>query len=138
MRLAVCAAFGLVAADGQAGSLSDTVRKIKPSIVGVGTYQATRRPPAQLRGTGFVVGDGHHVITNAHVLPATTNREKREQLAVFVGKGPKSKVVRARRVAEDKDHDLAVLKIEFNVDKQLSSNRSLRHAKLDYNRLAGR
>jgi len=110
--LAVCAAFVLVAADLQAGVLSNTVRKIKPSIVGVGTYQATRRPPAQLRGTGFVVGDGHHVVTNAHVLPATTNREKHEQFAVFVGQGSKAKVVRARRVAEDKDYDLAVLKID--------------------------
>ncbi len=101
----------LVAAGAQADVLSNTVRKIKPSIVGVGTYQETRRPPAQLRGTGFVVGDGHHVITNAHVLPGTTNREKHEQLAVFVGRGSKAKVIRAERVAEDKDYDLAVLKV---------------------------
>ena len=49
--------------------LVDTIARVKPSIVGVGTVQKTRRPPSILRGTGFVVADGRHVITNAHVIP---------------------------------------------------------------------
>jgi len=49
--------------------LVNTIAIAKPSIVGVGTVQKTRRPPNILRGTGFVVADGLHVITNAHIIP---------------------------------------------------------------------
>jgi len=37
--------------------LPDTVDAIRASVVAVGTYQTTRRPPSVFRGTGFVVGD---------------------------------------------------------------------------------
>jgi S1-C subfamily serine protease len=92
-------------------ALPDTVDKIKPAIVAVGTYQKTRRPPAIFRGTGFVVTDGLHVVTNAHVLPDKIDTEKREFVAVFAGKGEVSDVREATQVAYDPDHDLAVLKI---------------------------
>ena len=39
----------------QAGSLPDTVDRIRGAVVAVGSYQATRRPPATFRGTGFAV-----------------------------------------------------------------------------------
>lgn len=45
-----------------AAALPDAIERVKPSIVGVGTVQHTRRPPSEFRGTGFVVGDGRHVI----------------------------------------------------------------------------
>jgi hypothetical protein len=35
----------------------------------VGTYNATDNPRFGFRGSGFVVGDGNLLITNAHVLP---------------------------------------------------------------------
>ncbi|HAY10768.1 MAG TPA: serine protease, partial [Thauera sp.] len=54
---------------GARADLVATVPRIKPSIVAVGTYQRTRSPAFQFRGTGFVVGDGQLVATNAHVLP---------------------------------------------------------------------
>src|SRR5215471_15411323 len=92
-------------------SLSDTIEKIKPAIVAVGTYQKTRRPPAIFRGTGFVVADGLFVVTNAHVLPDKIDTDKREHIAVFAGVGEKADVREATTVATDFDHDLAVLKI---------------------------
>ncbi len=94
-----------------AGDLADTVRRIKPAIVAVGTYQAIRRPPVRLRGTGFVVADGSYVLTNAHVLPDPAADDGAAELAVFVGTGPSPEVRRARLVAEDRRHDVAVLKI---------------------------
>jgi len=42
----------------QAQNLADTIEKIKPSIVAIGTFQKTRRPPSIFRGTGFIVADG--------------------------------------------------------------------------------
>ena len=49
--------------------LPATIDRVKPSIVGVGTVQKTRRPPYKIVGTGFVVAGGNYVITNAHVIP---------------------------------------------------------------------
>ncbi len=101
----------LAVATATAATLPETIVRVKPSIVGVGTMQRTRRPPGRFVGTGFVVGDGRHVVTNAHVVPETLATEKREFLAVLVG-GPRPEVRRARKVAADRVHDLALLAID--------------------------
>ncbi|WP_235726696.1 S1 family peptidase [Methylocaldum szegediense] len=94
-----------------ADDLPDTIKKIKPSIVGVGTYQRTRTPAAVFRGTGFSVGDGLHILTNAHVLPDVVDKSKFEMLAVFTRDGEKQSVRRAAEVAIDASHDIALLRI---------------------------
>ena len=91
--------------------LPDTIERIKPGIVAVGTMQVTRQPPAILLGTGFVVADGRHVITNAHVLPASLDSERQEFLAVLTGSGERGEVRRATRIQVDERHDLALLRI---------------------------
>lgn len=90
-------------------SLPDTVARIKTSVVGVGTFLKTRSPPAQLLGTGFVVADGRHVLTNAHVL--STELTAPETLVVFVGGGAEPVPRLAVKVAEDAEHDLLLLKM---------------------------
>jgi S1-C subfamily serine protease len=102
----------LVAPEAEAASLVETIKRVKPGIVGIGTYQSTRRPPARLTGTGFVIGDGRHIVTNAHVLPEIINDSSRERLTVFAGEGSKPEAIRANLVAQDPDHDIAVLRIE--------------------------
>lgn len=97
---------GTVSAD-----LPDTVGRIKPGIVAVGTLQATRQPPAVIRGSGFVVADGRHVITNVHVLPDSLDTGQQEFLAVLVGSGERGEVRRATRILLDEQHDLALLRI---------------------------
>jgi S1-C subfamily serine protease len=94
-----------------AASLPDTVERIRPSVVAVGTMMPTRRPPAQFQGTGFVVGDGRHVITNAHVLPPEVDARQNETLTVFAGRG-KASIHVASVVGQDAEHDLALLRIE--------------------------
>jgi len=98
-----------LAADGN--SLPDTIDKVKPAVVAIGTFQKTRRPPSVFRGTGFVTADGLHVITNAHVLPEKLDAERREMIAVFAGNTSQMEIREATKVGEDRDHDLAVLKI---------------------------
>lgn len=100
----------LSAPAGAASELPDTVARLKASVVGVGSYQNTRRPPAQLLGTGFVVADGRHVLTNAHVVAAVKGG-KQEELVVFVRPGLQPEMRRATKVAEDPEHDLALLEI---------------------------
>ncbi|MDV3240389.1 MAG: serine protease [Methylocaldum sp.] len=94
-----------------ADELPDIIEKIKPAIVGIGTYQRTRTPPAIFRGTGFAISDGLHILTNAHVLPEAIDRSKFEMLAVFTRDGEKQNVRQAIEIATDESHDIAVLRI---------------------------
>ena len=94
------------------GGLPDTIERAERSIVGVGTVQKTRRPPAKLSGTGFVVGDGRHVITNAHVIPDKIDTARLEYLAVFIGKSENPQARQAVKVKQDKTHDLVLLRFE--------------------------
>ena len=92
--------------------LPATIDRVKPAVVGIGTVQKTRRPPARIAGTGFVVADGNYVITNAHVLPEKIDTAHLEYLAVFAGKGKQMSARQAVMVKVDKQHDLALLKFE--------------------------
>jgi serine protease Do len=89
-----------------------TIERVKGSVVAVGTFERTRVPAFQFRATGFAVGDGSLVATNAHALPATLDSERREILVVAVPvPGREPQVREAREVAVDTGTDLAVLKI---------------------------
>ncbi len=91
-----------------AAGLVDTVPKVKPSIVGITTVQTGRGLAAQLSGTGFVVADGRHVVTNNHVVAATV------KTAFFVIVPTAEGVDRreARVVQTDPVHDLALLEVD--------------------------
>jgi S1-C subfamily serine protease len=81
-------------------------------VVAIGTYQPTRNPAFRFRGTGFVVGDGLLVATNAHVLPESLDVAQSEVLAVArAEEGGRVNVRSANRVAADPDHDLALLRL---------------------------
>ena len=106
---AAFATFSVEAAE--LANLPATIDRVKPTIVAIGTFQKTRRPPAIFRGTGFAVADGLHVITNVHVLPEKIDQEKKEVIAVFTGKGNAIDFRETTIVATDPDHDIALLKI---------------------------
>ena len=94
------------------GNLANTIEVVKPSIVGIGTFQKTRNPSVSFMGTGFAVGDGSLVVTNAHVIPKVMDVDEKESLVVIAAREGKEPELRAAvRVALDKEHDLAVLKI---------------------------
>ena len=94
-------------------SLTDAVARIKPSIVGIGTFAKTRSPPVIFNGTGFAVADGQHIVTNAHVLPKTLKAEDKEALVVLITtSGTKGEGRSARVVSVDKERDLALLRFE--------------------------
>ena len=104
--------FGLMFGSPLWGSeLGKTIEQVKPSIVGVGTVQITRSPPVNFLGTGFVLDDGLHVVTNAHVVPEVLDIANKESYVVITGKGKQPEFRVATIVALDKEHDLALLKI---------------------------
>src|SRR5262245_36700900 len=94
-----------------------TIDRVKHSIVAVGTFERTRTPQFEFRGTGFVVGDGTLVATNAHVLPTALDPSTLEVLGILLPAAGDERVRfrEARRVAVDPGSDLALLR--FDGDK---------------------
>lgn len=98
-------------------SLPDLIEKARPSVVGVGTAYPPRQP--NVRGdrvvylaTGFVVGDGLHIITNAHVTGVKLDADNNQTLAVFSGRGVGLTAHPAVVIRTDEEHDLALLEIQ--------------------------
>jgi serine protease Do len=107
---------GLIAvsgmAPGYAADLKALIPTVKRSVVGVGTYEPTRSPATVFVGTGFVVGDGLSIITNAHVVPDTIgDGSKVEQLGIVTMEGSAIRFRPAKLVARDGEHDLAHLRL---------------------------
>jgi serine protease Do len=93
--------------------LPDTVARIKPSVLVVGTYRDTDSPRFSLRGTGFVVGDGNQAITNAHVLPEATENMAGQTIVVQVRRpGGELSMRQATLLEVDRVHDLALMRFE--------------------------
>lgn len=90
---------------------------MRASVVAVGTFDRTRSPQFQFLGTGFVVGNGTLVVTNAHVLPPLLDPARRETIAILLPGRPGDKdkddvqAREARQIAVDASTDLALLKV---------------------------
>lgn len=93
--------------------MAAVIERLKPSIVMVGTYRPLGAPQFTLRGTGFAVGDGRTIATNAHVI-ADLNLTEGAALVVRAA-SPAGRALPAKLVSEDKTHDLALLRIEGGV-----------------------
>ncbi len=112
MRPFVLLAFGLILAPRIAlADLADTVIRIKPSVVAVGTYQKTRSPAFRFLGTGFVIGDGSYIATNAHVVPNTLDEGQREVLVIVAGSAGEIHPRQSRLLGKAEEFDLALLKL---------------------------
>lgn len=115
-RIACCAlALCLLAPLATAAGLEELIVAAKPGVVAVGTYSATDSPRFGFRGTGFVVGKGDMVITNAHVLPEVLPTGTQAALAVQtpkVGGGAEPQLRSATLLGLDRAHDLALLRID--------------------------
>jgi S1-C subfamily serine protease len=91
--------------------LGRVIGAVKPSIVGIGSFQKLRSPAVIFSGTGFVVGDGLTVLTNAHVVQEIVNSEQKDQIGIMIGMDESVQFRSATLVALDKEHDLAQLRI---------------------------
>src|SRR5258708_31934094 len=85
-------------------SLPDLVRRVKPSVVSVLTYDAKDQP--LISGSGFFVQPGE-VVTNLHVI----NGARRVEIHTLEGKGRTSPV--AGTLSVDDEAHLALLKVEL-------------------------
>ena len=114
LRHAIAAIFLLTGLQGAAAAdqLSEVIDRVKPSVVGIGSFQKTRTPALSFTGTGFVIDDGLAVITAAHVITDLSNNGQGDALGVLVRSGENVEFRPATVVALDKAHDLARLRIK--------------------------
>lgn len=107
--LVLCLAQVLPAGAG----LPETIERIKPSLVVVGIFNKLKSPNFTMRGTGFAVGDGRLIATNAHVLPEISGTDpEQDLLAVLARFGSERRIIPVRLAARDADHDLALLRFD--------------------------
>lgn len=91
--------------------LADTIERIKPSLVVVGTFNKLTSPAFSMRGTGFIVGDGRLVATNSHVVPEVGDQTgTQDTLMVLSRQGTETKGIAVQLVSRDAEHDLALLR----------------------------
>ncbi len=101
-----------------AAELADVIEQLRGGIVGVGSVYPPRQPIPKgknrltFSGTGFVIGNGLTVITNAHVVPKDIDTKRKEVMAVFSGSGAQARAHPARVLRLDRETDLAVLGFE--------------------------
>jgi S1-C subfamily serine protease len=108
--LFACAAVVLACGWPARAALKDTIAAVKPSVVGVGTLLRTRSPPIVFIATGFAVGDGLSIITNAHALPEL-DTEHLETLGIVTGRGDQVDFRPVTVAGIDREHDLAHLRL---------------------------
>ncbi|CAN5506667.1 hypothetical protein BH11PSE9_BH11PSE9_12540 [soil metagenome] len=112
LRAVVVIAFAVFCGCANA-DLPDAIDKLKRSVVVVGTYNPTAAPRFQMKGTGFAVGDGNLVLTNAHVIDTGSADAAPAPLMVQVWVDKAERQGRAATLIDtDKAHDLALLRIE--------------------------
>ena len=93
-------------------SLPELVKRVKPVVVAIATYDATGEP--LMTGSGFFVEPGQ-VITNLHVIRGAV----RADVKTLDGKGKVYPVAGA--LAIDDDGDLALLKIDMPLERAKKS-----------------
>jgi len=107
----------LLAAPAVQADRTSTIERVKASVVAIGTFEPARAPAFQFRGTGFAIGDGTIIVTNAHVLPSGLDARKVETLAILLPffrtkEAEQADVRLARTLAVDPGSDLALLRFE--------------------------
>ncbi len=108
----VIAPLLILSATSAHAALPKIVAAAKPSVLAVGQWNLTSSPRFTFRGTGFVVGDGNQIITNAHVLPPAGETTFGNELRVRIITGAEAGTERTVTVVNvDRARDLAHLRM---------------------------
>ena len=92
--------------------LVETIRKVKPSIIAIGTYHPLSKPAVGFYGTGFVFSKNGYAITAEHVISAISRKGDASNLHAFFPAVGNSKKFRAKVITKNVKYDLAIIKLE--------------------------
>ncbi len=93
-------------------SLVNLIKNSKPSVVGIALYSPIDSAAPSLLGTGFVVGDGRHIVTNYHVVAKELDIRIVQYYVALSGEGRRPKMHKMTLAGIDPVHDLAIFSIE--------------------------
>ncbi len=93
-------------------NLVKTIKKVKPSIIAIGTYHPLSRPAVNFYGTGFVFSEDGYAITAEHVIRAINKKGGEGNLYAFFPDVGNSKKFKARILVKNTKYDLAIIKLE--------------------------
>jgi serine protease Do len=93
-------------------NLVETIKKVKPSIIAIGTYHPRSRPAVRFYGTGFVFSKKGYAITAEHVISAINKNGDKGNLYAFFPDTGNSKKYRARVLSKNIKYDLAIIKLD--------------------------
>src|SRR5215467_6865362 len=93
-------------------NLPELVRRVKPTVVAIATYDSTGEP--LMTGSGFFLTPGQ-VVTNLHVIRGAT----RAEIKTLDGKGKVYPVTGA--LAIDEEGDLALLGVDMPLERARAS-----------------
>jgi len=118
MRLRLSLLCALLLASPAAALTSDeqntiaAIDRVAPAVVFIATISVTEShlldPPRQGVGSGFVISEAGHILTNTHVVASA------EQIRVIFRDGA---VAKARLVGQDQQTDIAVIQVEVPREK---------------------
>lgn len=96
-------------------ALPELIKEIKPSVVAIGLFTPIESDAPRVLGSGFAIANGRYIATNYRLVSAQLNPELVQYFVVLSGEGKQAKVHRAKQVAIDPTHDIAILSIEDNI-----------------------
>lgn len=108
----VCLCFSSMAPAQQGQPLPESIKQIKPSVVGIAVYAPIESKTPQILGTGFVVGNGKYIVTNYHVVSKELDLTIVQNFVALSGSGPNPTIHKMEIVAIDPVHDVAILSID--------------------------
>jgi serine protease Do len=108
----VCLCLSPIVLAQQAQSLPESIKQIKPAIVGIAIYAPIESSVPQILGTGFVVGNGKYIVTNYHVVSKELDPTIVQHFVALSGTGPNPALHKMKIVAIDPVHDIAILSID--------------------------
>ena len=104
--------FVIASVVSHAKGLPKLIKETKPSIVGIAMFTPLESRSASILGTGFVVGDGKHIVTNYHVVSKALDPTIVQYYVALSGTGPNPQMHKMTLLEIDPVHDLALLSID--------------------------
>lgn len=94
-----------------AESLVELTERVTKSTVAIALHSPLKHTAPAIKGTGFAIHDGQHIVTNYHVIDEDTDPTIVEYFVAMLPLGDKIQVQRLELLEIDVKHDLAILRI---------------------------